>query len=136
MKDAYIVSSVRTAVGKAPRGSLHTLRPDDMGAIAVKSAIDRVNGLEAEHIDDLLMGCAFPELVCSPVFALWRCRPHVWNDDLHLRPESSDFRSLNTQIRLQGSLGMLLLSSCHHLALLDVAIWDVGDHPALRRLRM
>jgi acetyl-CoA acyltransferase len=61
MKDAYIVSSVRTAVGKAPRGSLHTLRPDDMGAIAVKSAIDRVNGLEAEHIDDLLMGCAFPE---------------------------------------------------------------------------
>lgn len=61
MKDAYIVSSVRTAVGKAPRGTLHTMRPDDMGAIAVKHAIDRVKGLQAEHIDDLLIGCAFPE---------------------------------------------------------------------------
>jgi acetyl-CoA acyltransferase len=61
MKDAFIVSSVRTAVGKAPRGALHTMRPDDMGAIAVKSAIDRVKGLEAEQIDDLIIGCAFPE---------------------------------------------------------------------------
>jgi acetyl-CoA acyltransferase len=61
MKDAYIVSSVRTAVGKAPRGALHTMRPDDMGAIAVKSAIDRVNGLEPGLIDDIVMGCAFPE---------------------------------------------------------------------------
>jgi acetyl-CoA acyltransferase len=61
MKDAYIVSSVRTAVGKAPRGALHTMRPDDMGAIAVKSAIDRVKGLEPGLIDDIVMGCAFPE---------------------------------------------------------------------------
>ncbi len=61
MKDAYIVSSVRTAVGKAPRGKLHTMRPDDMGAIAVKSAIDRVKGLEPDLIDDVVMGCAFPE---------------------------------------------------------------------------
>ncbi|MBE9179574.1 acetyl-CoA C-acyltransferase [Oculatella sp. LEGE 06141] len=61
MKDAYIVSSIRTAVGKAPRGTLHTMRPDDMGAIAVKEAIGRVNGLEPEQIDDIIMGCAFPE---------------------------------------------------------------------------
>lgn len=61
MKDAYIVSSVRTAVGKAPRGTLRTMRPDDMGAVAVKAAIDRVKGLEPEQIDDVIMGCAFPE---------------------------------------------------------------------------
>lgn len=61
MKDAYIVSSVRTAVGKAPRGTLRTMRPDDMGAIAVKDAISRVNGLEPEQIDDVILGCAFPE---------------------------------------------------------------------------
>ncbi|NJO39474.1 MAG: acetyl-CoA C-acyltransferase [Cyanobacteria bacterium CRU_2_1] len=61
MKDAYIVSSVRTAVGKAPRGTLRTMRPDDMGAIAVKEAIDRVKGLESEQIDDIILGCAFPE---------------------------------------------------------------------------
>ncbi|MBD3885713.1 acetyl-CoA C-acyltransferase [Phormidium tenue FACHB-886] len=61
MKDAYIVSSVRTAVGKAPRGTLRTMRPDDMGAIAVKAAIDRVKGLEPEQVDDVVLGCAFPE---------------------------------------------------------------------------
>lgn len=61
MKEAFIVSSVRTAVGKAPRGALHTMRPDDMGAIAVKRAIDRVKGLKPEQIDDVIIGCAFPE---------------------------------------------------------------------------
>lgn len=61
MKDAYIVSSVRTAVGKAPRGTLHSLRPDDMGAIVVKAAIDRIPELDPNQIDDLIVGCAFPE---------------------------------------------------------------------------
>ncbi|MBD1867286.1 acetyl-CoA C-acyltransferase [Cyanobacteria bacterium FACHB-471] len=61
MKEAYIVSNVRTAVGKAPRGTLHNMRPDDMGAIAVKEAIHRVKGLEPDQIDDIIFGCAFPE---------------------------------------------------------------------------
>lgn len=61
MREAYIVSSVRTAVGKAPRGTLHNMRPDDMGAIAVKGAIERVKNLEPVYIDDVIMGCAFPE---------------------------------------------------------------------------
>jgi acetyl-CoA acyltransferase len=61
MKTAYIVSSVRTAVGKAPRGSLHNMRSDDMGAVAVKGAIDRVVGLVPGLIDDVIFGCAFPE---------------------------------------------------------------------------
>lgn len=61
MKDAYIVSSVRTAVGKSPRGTLRNMRPDDMGAVAVKGAIEQVLGLEPAHIDDVIFGCAFPE---------------------------------------------------------------------------
>lgn len=61
MKEAYIVSSIRTAVGKAPRGTLRNVRPDDMGAVAVKAAIERVKGLEPGHIDDVIFGCAFPE---------------------------------------------------------------------------
>ena len=61
IQDAYIVSSVRTAVGKAPRGTLHNTRPEDMGAIAVKGAIERVKDLEPDHIDDIIVGCAFPE---------------------------------------------------------------------------
>ncbi|PEN14029.1 acetyl-CoA C-acyltransferase [Longibacter salinarum] len=58
---AYIVSSVRTAVGKAGRGTLKDYRPEEMGAQSVKGAMDRVNGLEPEMIDDVMMGCAFPE---------------------------------------------------------------------------
>jgi len=61
MKEAYIVSSIRTAVGKAPRGTLRHVRPDDMGAVAVKGAIARVEGLTPEYIDDIIIGCAFPE---------------------------------------------------------------------------
>ncbi|MEA5572574.1 acetyl-CoA C-acyltransferase [Calothrix sp. UHCC 0171] len=61
MKEVYIVSSVRTAVGKAPRGTLHNMRPDDMGAVVVKGAINQVANLEPVFIDDVIFGCAFPE---------------------------------------------------------------------------
>jgi len=61
MKEAVIVSAVRTAVGKAPKGTLRDTRPDDMGAAAIKEAIARVPGLEASEIDDVIMGCAMPE---------------------------------------------------------------------------
>ena len=61
MKEAYIVSSVRTAIGKAPRGTLHNVRPDDLGATAVKGAIAKIPSLDPESIEDVIMGCAFPE---------------------------------------------------------------------------
>ncbi|MBW4551629.1 MAG: acetyl-CoA C-acyltransferase [Aphanocapsa sp. GSE-SYN-MK-11-07L] len=58
---AYIISSVRTAVGKAPRGTLRHIRPDDLGAIAVQAALQKVAVLEPAQIDDVIFGCAFPE---------------------------------------------------------------------------
>ena len=58
---AYIVSSVRTPVGKAGRGTLSHFRPEEMGGHAVAGAIDRVEGLSKEDIDDAIIGCAFPE---------------------------------------------------------------------------
>jgi len=61
MKDAVIVSAVRTAVGKAPKGTLRDTRPDDMGAAVIKEAIARVPGLQASEIEDVIMGCAMPE---------------------------------------------------------------------------
>ncbi|NNE67127.1 MAG: acetyl-CoA C-acyltransferase [Pyrinomonadaceae bacterium] len=61
MKEAVIVSAVRTAVGKAPKGTLRNTRPDDLGATAIKGAVDRVEGLEGAMVDDVIMGCAFPE---------------------------------------------------------------------------
>lgn len=61
MKEAVIVSAVRTAVGKAPKGTLRNTRPDDLGAAAIRDAVARVPGLEPAWIDDVIMGCAFPE---------------------------------------------------------------------------
>ena len=61
MKDAVIVSAVRTAVGKAPKGTLRTTRPDEMGAAVIKEALARVPGLENAEIEDVIMGCAMPE---------------------------------------------------------------------------
>lgn len=60
-QEAYIVSSVRSAVGKAPRGTLRHMRPDDMGAIVVQGALDRVKQLDPNLIDDVIFGCSFPE---------------------------------------------------------------------------
>ena len=61
MNSAVIVSGVRTAVGKANRGSLKETRPDDLAAFVIKEAINRVPNLDAEEIDDVIIGCAMPE---------------------------------------------------------------------------
>jgi acetyl-CoA acyltransferase len=61
MQDAVIVSAVRTAVGKAPKGTLSVMRPDELAATAIKGALARVPQLEAASIDDVILGCAMPE---------------------------------------------------------------------------
>ena len=61
MAEAVIVSSVRTPVGKAFKGSLRATRPDDLAALAIREALARVPGLDAKEIDDVILGCAMPE---------------------------------------------------------------------------
>ena len=61
MREAVIVSSVRTPVGKAFKGALRATRPDDLAAIAMQEAIRRVPGLDAKDIEDVILGCAMPE---------------------------------------------------------------------------
>jgi acetyl-CoA acyltransferase len=61
MPEAVIVSSIRTPVGRAYKGSLRATRPDDLAALAIKEALGRVPGLEAKEIDDVILGCAMPE---------------------------------------------------------------------------
>ncbi len=59
--DAVIVSAARTAVGRAHRGSLATVRPDDMAASVIAAAMERAPGLDPASIEDVIMGCAMPE---------------------------------------------------------------------------
>src|SRR5690348_6250385 len=61
MGEALIVSSLRTPVGKAGKGSLRATRPDDLAALVIKEAIARVTGLDPKEIDDVILGCAMPE---------------------------------------------------------------------------
>ena len=61
MREAVIVSAVRTACGKAPKGTLRATRPDDLGAIAIKGALDRVPNLDKKEVEDVIIGCAMPE---------------------------------------------------------------------------
>jgi acetyl-CoA acyltransferase len=61
MTEAVLVSAVRTPVGRAPKGALATTRPDDLAAIALRGALDRVPVLEKSEIDDVIFGCAQPE---------------------------------------------------------------------------
>jgi acetyl-CoA acyltransferase len=61
MKEAVIVSSVRTAIGRAPRGTLRYTRPEYMGSVAVKEAVARAKGLDPAEIEDVILGCSFPE---------------------------------------------------------------------------
>jgi len=61
MTEVFIAAAVRTAVGKAPRGTLATTRPDDLAAIAIQGALQRVPALNAKEVEDVILGCAMPE---------------------------------------------------------------------------
>jgi len=61
MREAVIVSGVRTAIGRAPRGTLRNTRPETMGIAAIKEVLDRTKGLDPQEIDDVILGNSFPE---------------------------------------------------------------------------
>jgi acetyl-CoA acyltransferase len=61
MREAVIVSAVRTAVGKAPNGVLRFTRPDEMAAVVIAEALKRAPGVSGEDVDDVILGCAMPE---------------------------------------------------------------------------
>jgi len=61
MPEAVLVSAVRTPVGRAPKGALSTTRPDDLAAIALSGALDKIPALSKSEIDDVILGCAQPE---------------------------------------------------------------------------
>jgi len=81
MREAVIVSAVRTPVGKAPRGTLKDTRPDEMAAAVIADAVRRVPGLDSREVDDVVLGCALPEaeqgLNVARIAALRAGLPHT-----------------------------------------------------------
>jgi acetyl-CoA acyltransferase len=60
MQEAVIIDCLRTPVGKAPRGGLRNVRPDDLGSLAIRGLLDRYPAAAGE-IEDVIIGCAMPE---------------------------------------------------------------------------
>ena len=60
-REVVIVNAVRTPIGKAKRGSLTTVRPDDLAAIVIKELLKRTPKLDPAAVEDVIIGCAFPE---------------------------------------------------------------------------
>ena len=114
MKEAVVVSAVRTAVGKAPRGILKDTRPDDVAAIVIKEAFARAPGLKVEEIDDFVLGCAFPEsdqgLNLARVVAMRAGFPHTLPGQTVNRFCSSGLQAIATaayEIMVGGSEVMM-----------------------------
>ena len=61
MRNVVIASAVRTATGKAPRGALRSTRPDDLAAVAIQGALERLPTLDRKEVEDVIIGCAMPE---------------------------------------------------------------------------
>src|SRR5574338_743051 len=61
MREVVIASSVRTPVGKAYKGTLRSTRPDELAAVAIRGALDRVPQVDVCEIEDVILGCAMPE---------------------------------------------------------------------------
>src|SRR5512135_3298381 len=61
MREVVIASSVRTPVGRAFKGTLRATRPDELGAVAIKGALERMPQLDPKEIEDVILGCAMPE---------------------------------------------------------------------------
>ena len=61
MTEAVVVSIARTAVGKAPRGTLRNTRPDEMAAAAIREVLRRAPALDSSEVEDVILGCAMPE---------------------------------------------------------------------------
>src|ERR1700749_1861821 len=61
MREVVIASAVRTPIGRAFKGTLRSTRPDELAAVAIKGALDRVPQLDSKEIEDVILGCAMPE---------------------------------------------------------------------------
>src|ERR687884_1265615 len=61
MREAVIISGARTAVGRAPKGTLRGTHPADMSAACIKEVLNRADGLDPSEVEDVIIGCAMPE---------------------------------------------------------------------------
>jgi acetyl-CoA acyltransferase len=137
MKEAVVVSAVRTAVGKAPRGILKDTRPDDVAAIVIKEAVSRVPGLKMEEVEDVVLGCAFPEsdqgLNLARVVAMRAGFPHTVPGQTVNRFCSSGLQAIATAARdiMVGAADVILAGGVEFMSQVPIMGLTPSPNPYL-----
>jgi acetyl-CoA acyltransferase len=137
MKEAVVISAVRTAVGKAPRGILRDTRPDDVAAIVIKEAFSRVPGLKLEDVEDVVLGCAFPEsdqgLNLARVVAMRAGFPHTVPGQTVNRFCSSGLQAIATAARdiMVGAMEVVIAGGVEFMSQVPIMGLTPSPNPYL-----
>jgi acetyl-CoA acyltransferase len=137
MTEALVVSMVRTAVGKAPSGTLCTTRPDEMGAAVLREALARAPGVDPDDIDDVIIGCAMPEaeqgLNVARIASLRAGVPVTASAVTVNRFCSSGLQAIayGAERIMTGSAGAVLAGGTESMSLVPMGGHKVSPNPAL-----
>jgi len=137
MPDAVIVSAVRTPFGRAHKGRLKEIRPDDLAALAIRGALERVSGLDPALVEDVLVGCAFPEgeqgmNLARPVAALAGI-PNTAGGVTINRFCASALQALNmaAQAIMHGDGDVMVAAGVESMSRIPMGGFNPSFHPAL-----
>jgi acetyl-CoA acyltransferase len=137
MREAVIVAAVRTAVGRAHKGTLRHMRPDDMAAVVLAEAVRRVPGLQPEEIDDVILGCAMPEgeqgMNVARIAALRAGFPHTVPAMTVNRFCSSGLQTiaLATERIAAGFADVILAGGTESMSLVPMGGYKIAPNPYL-----
>ncbi len=137
MRDAVIVSAVRTPVGKAPTGSLRFTRPDDMAAAVIGEALRRAAGVDVAEIDDVILGCAMPEaeqgLNVARIASLRAGVPHTASAVTINRFCSSGLQSIAFAAEriMCGNANVIVAGGTESMSLIPMGGHKIAPNPSL-----
>ena len=137
MRDALIVSAVRTPVGKAPAGALRFTRPDDMAATVIEEALRRAPGLDVAEIDDVILGCAMPEaeqgLNVARIASLRAGIPHTASAVTINRFCSSGLQSIAFAAEriMCGNANVIVAGGTESMSLIPMGGHKIAPNPSL-----
>jgi acetyl-CoA acyltransferase len=137
VNQAVIVSAVRTAVGRAPKGALRSTRPDEMAAVVIAEALRRAPGLEPAEIDDVILGCAMPEaeqgLNVARIASLRAGVPVTASAVTMNRFCSSGLQSIASAAEriMVGAAGAIIAGGTESMSLVPMGGHKISPNPAL-----
>ncbi|QSO49129.1 acetyl-CoA C-acetyltransferase [Alicyclobacillus mengziensis] len=139
MREAVIVAGVRTAIGKAPKGTLRNTRPDDLGAIVIEELMRRVPQVSKEEIEDVVMGCAIPEaeqgMNVARIIALRAGLPTSVSGMTVNRFCSSGLQTISiaAQQIMTGMSEVLIAGGVETMSLLPMGGYNISPNPELAK---